>query len=85
MIWQGETINQKEIREKRGVRLYAYLPLQMNNGKWIWREYYWEALHKGPNNRSWYVASLDRESCIQKEIVRPPPPSFIGNTSVMKK
>jgi len=75
MIWNGETQDQYEERVSKGTLVFAIFPRQMVDGRWVWLGYHWSAPHKGPNMRRWWVNAIDREDCIQKYPVCPPPPS----------
>jgi len=74
MIWKGETLEQRNDREKLGFQRFAFLPTQMSCGTWMWLEKYWCGLHRGPNMRKWYVKALEKQDCIQSTIKRPAPP-----------
>jgi len=74
MMWNGETLKQRIERQVVGFRQYAYLPTQMSCGTWVWFEYYWCALHRGPNMRQWYVSALRHADCLQQPPERPPSP-----------
>jgi hypothetical protein len=80
MILNGETHDQWLKRSEKGIRCYAYVPRQMKCGTWVWREYYWRGLHRGPNDRQWWERALTQEDCVRRDFARPPPPAAMKPT-----
>ena len=83
MIWKGETMDQYEERASEyGIRCFAILPMQMDNGFWVWLDWYWAGMRLGYNNRWWvmaknrvgWVRAIKREDCIYHAPQTPPPP-----------
>ena len=74
MIWKGETMGQYEERASEyGIRCFAILPMQMDNGLWVWLDWYWAGMRFGYNKR-WWVRAINREDCIYHGPQTPPPP-----------
>jgi hypothetical protein len=75
MIWDGETYEQRIFRLQQGIETFAWLPRQMMDGRWVWLQRHWTALHLAPNQRKYWVSSLDKYDCIQRGPCRPPLPT----------
>ena len=60
MRWRGETEKQREDRWQDGIRVFAIIPVQLDDGDWVWLEWYWSYLVKLPNLRRSYKRTLNR-------------------------
>ena len=85
MIWNGETQAQYEDRVSKGILMFALFPRQMVDGRWVWLDYYWAGLHKGPNNRSWWVRAINREGCLPTYPTRPPAPRRCVSSVIVQR
>lgn len=68
MIWKGETTSQFFQRAvNEGIRDFAYLPTQMDDGTWAWWEHYWSKAY--PNMRGGYIweKTLDKPSLNEQQ------------------
>lgn len=43
MRWNGETEQQMRSRWMDGIKCFAWLPVQLQSGSWVWLETYWSA------------------------------------------
>lgn len=77
MRWKGETRAQWRDRLiEDGERLFAWLPVQMDNGQWVWLEHYWTFLEPLHSMRVRFTKAIRREDAKPKPPARPAPPGM---------
>lgn len=78
MRWRGETLEQMERRLTRWHRRFAYVPVQMHDGTWVWWEPY-DAIQVRKPNQTFYVLrrlpGSDFKAPYECPPPRPPAPS----------
>lgn len=75
MIWKGETREQYIARaQKDGIRIFAWWPTQMDDGRWVWLEHYWEYFQRPNGGIGWWSRAITREDFEDSAPKTTPPP-----------